>query len=131
MGKKKASRSTASRILIGSAADLGLMFLLSAAAAAMVLGGAIGQGSIRTAALAANAIAVFGGSLIAAKGFNRQKLLMTLASAGGYLLVLLLGDLLFIGAVPAGAGAVALPALGAALAAAVLASRKPKGRRKL
>ena len=119
MGKKKAARSVPAQIVIGSAAELGFM-----------LGGAIGQGSIRTAALCANALAAFLGSLLAAKGFSQRRLPMTLLSVGGYLLLLLLGNLLFVGAAPTDGLAVCLPPIGAAILAALLVSRKPKTRRR-
>ena len=67
MGKKKAVRSVPAQIVIGSAAELGFMLALTAVMAALTLGGAIGQGSIRTAALCANALASFLGSLLAAR----------------------------------------------------------------
>ena len=130
MGKKKSVRSVPVQIAIGSAADLCCMLALTAIMAGLVLGGAIGQGSIRTAALCANALAVFLGSLLAAKGFSQRRLPMTLASVGGYLLLLLLGNLLFVGAAPTGALAVCLPSIGAAILAALLASRKPRPRRR-
>ena len=100
MGKKKAARSASVQIAIGSASDLVCMLALTAVMAALTLGGAIGQGSIRTAALCANALAAFLGSLLAAKGFSQRRLPMTLLSVGGYLLLLLLGNLLFVGAAP-------------------------------
>ena len=130
MGKKKAVRSAPVQIAIGSAADLGFMLALAAIMSALVLGGAIGQGSVRTAGLCANALAVFLGSLIAAKGFSQKRLPLTMASTGGYLLLLLFGNLLFVGTAPTGALAVVLPSAGAAFLAAMLASRKPKTRRR-
>ena len=114
MGKKKAVRSVPAQIVIGSAAELGFMLALTAVMAALVLGGAIGQGSIRTAALCANTLAAFLGSLLAAKGFLQRRLPMTLLSVGGYLLLLLLGNLLFVGAAPTDGLAVCLPPIGAA-----------------
>ena len=51
MGKKKAVRSVPAQIVIGSAAELGFMLALTAVMAALTLGGAIGQGSIRTLSL--------------------------------------------------------------------------------
>ena len=129
MGKKKAARSASVQIAIGSASDLVCMLALTAVMAALVLGGAIGQGSIRTAALCANALAAFLGSLLAAKGFSQRRLPMTLLSVGGYLLLLLLGNL-FVGAAPTDGLAVCLPPIGAAILAALLVSRKPKTRRR-
>ena len=130
MAKRKGNRSVPVQIALGSAADLLCMAALTAAASALVLGGVIGQGRIGTAALCANALAVFLGSLIAARGFSQKKLLLTLASAGGYVLLLLFGNLLFFGAPPTKALHLIGPALGAALLAALLANRRPKGRRR-
>ena len=130
MGKKKAARSVPAQIVIGSAAELGFMLALTAVMAALTLGCAIGQGSIRTAALCANALAAYLGSLLAAKGFLQRRLPMTLASTGVYLLLLLLGNLLFVGAAPTDGLAVCLPPIGAAILATLLVSRKPKTRRR-
>ena len=130
MGKKKAVRSVPAQLGIGCAAALGCLLALTAVRAALTLGGAIGQGSIRTAALCANALAAFLGSLLAAKGFSQRRLPMTLASTGVYLLLLLLGNLLFVGAAPTDGLAVCLPSIGAAILAALLVSRKPKTRRR-
>ena len=130
MARKKGTGSIPAQIALGSAADILCMLILTAIASVMVLGGTIGQGSIQTAALAANALAVFFGSLFAAHRFVQRKLLLTLASAGGYLLLLLLGNLAFVKGMPEGILRVMLPALGAATLAALLASRKPKTRRR-
>ena len=130
MSRKKGTGSIPAQIALGSAADILCMLVLTAIASWLVLGGAIGQGRIRTAALAANALAVFLGSLFAAHRFAQRKLLFTLASAGGYLLLLLLGNLAFVKGTPDGLLWVMLPALGAATLAALLASRKPKTRRR-
>lgn len=93
--------------------------------------GVIGQGSIPTASLCANALAAFAGSLIAARGFSQRRLLSTLACTAGYLLVLLLGNLLFVSAPPDGVLWVAAPALAASTLACLLVSGKPKrGRRR-
>ena len=69
MGKKKAARSVPAQIVIGSAAELGFMLALTAVMAALTLGGAIGQGSIRTAALCANALAAFLEVFLRRRGF--------------------------------------------------------------
>lgn len=130
MARKKGTGSIPAQIALGSAADVLCMLALTALASALTLGGAIGQGSIQMAALAANALAVFLGSLFAARRFAQRKLLFTLASAGGYLLLLLLGNLAFVKGMPEDVLRVMLPALGAATLAALLASRKPKTRRR-
>ena len=130
MARKKGTRSVPVQIAIGSAAGLALMLALTALASVLVLRGVIGQGSIPAAGLCASALAAFAGSLFAAKGFAQRRLLYTLASTGGYLLLLLLGNLLFVSAPPGGILWVAVPALGAAIFAALLASRKPKRSRR-
>lgn len=64
------------------------------------------------------------------EGVSQRRLPMTLASTGVYLLLLLLGNLLFVGAAPTDGLAVCLPSIGAAILAALLVSRKPKTRRR-
>ena len=126
MARKKRVRSVPAQLAIGSAADLGFLLVLTAIASALVLSGVIGQGSIPTASLCANALAVFAGSLITARGFSQRRLLSTLACTAGYLLVLLLGNLLFVSAPPDGVLWVATPALAASTLACLLVSGKPK-----
>lgn len=126
MARKKGVRSIPAQLAIGSAADLGFLLVLTAIASALVLSGVIGQGSIPTASLCANALAAFAGSLIAARGFSQRRLLSTLACTAGYLLVLLLGNLLFVSAPPDGVLWVAAPALAASTLACLLVSGKPK-----
>ena len=131
MARKKGARSVPAQLAIGSAADLCFLLVLTAIASALVLGGAIRQGSIQKAALCANALAAFAGSLIAARGFSQRRLLSTLACTAGYLLLLLFGNLLFVSAPPGGVLWVAAPALAASTLACLLVSRKPKrGRRR-
>ena len=125
MARKKGARSVPAQLAIGSAADLGFLLVLTAIASALVLSGVIGQGSIPTASLCANALAAFAGSLIAARGFSQRRLLSTLACTAGYLLVLL-GNLLFVSAPPDGVLWVAAPALAASTLACLLVSGKPK-----
>ena len=126
MARKKRVRSVPAQLAIGSAADLGFLLVLTAIASALVLSGVIGQGSIPTASLCANALAAFAGSLITARGFSQRRLLSTLACTAGYLLVLLLGNLLFVSAPPDGVLWVAAPALAASTLACLLVSGKPK-----
>lgn len=84
MARKKGARSVPAQLAIGSAADLGFLLVLTAIASALVLSGVIGQGSIPTASLCANALAAFAGSLIAARGFSQRRLHSTLACTAGY-----------------------------------------------
>ena len=105
MARKKGARSVPAQLAIGSAADLGFLLVLTAIASALVLSGVIGQGSIPTASLCANALAAFAGSLIAARGFSQRRLLSTLAD---------------------GVLWVAAPALAASTLACLLVSGKPK-----
>ena len=120
MARKKGARSVPAQLAIGSAADLGFLLVLTAIASALVLSGVIGQGSIPTASLCANALAAFAGSLIAARGFSQRRLLSTLACTAGYLLGL------FVSAPPDGVLWVAAPALAASTLACLLVSGKPK-----
>ena len=119
MARKKGARSVPAQLAIGSAADLGFLLVLTAIASALVLSGVIGQGSIPTASLCANALAAFAGSLIAARGFSQRRLLSTLACTAGYLLG-------FVSAPPDGVLWVAAPALAASTLACLLVSGKPK-----
>ena len=130
MAKKKGTRSVPAQLAIGSAADLGFLLVLTAIASALVLSGAIGQGSIPTAGLCANTLAAFAGSLVAARGFSQRRLLYTLACTAGYLLLLLFGNLLFVSTPLDGVLWVAAPALAASTLACLLVSRKPKGGRR-
>ena len=130
MAKKKAPRSMPQQIALVCAADLVCMAVLTTAASALVRAGVIGQGIIRAAALAANALAVFLGSLLAVKGGAQKKLPAAMAGCAGYLVLLLLGNLAFVSTPPGGIVWVAAPAIGCAFLASVLASRSPKPRRK-
>ena len=130
MAKKKVQRSVPGQIAFGLAADAGCLLVFLTAASALVLGGMIGQGSIDRAALVANGMAVFVGSLLAGRFCAQRKLPMILASCGVYILILLLGNLLFVSAPPSGILAVAGGAFCAALIAALLSSRRPKSKRR-
>lgn len=72
--------------------------LLSAAAAALILSGALDRQYIQTAACCISAMAVFTGAFFAARRSPRQKLPAALAAAGCYLAVCLLARLLFFAA---------------------------------
>lgn len=128
MAKKKGTRSTGVLLAMAAAGEALLMLALSAISAALVKAGVIAQGSIGAAGLASSALAVFLGSLLAAKQFQQKKLPLTMAACGGYLALLLIGNLLFLPGMPAGMIGVVCPAAAAALLAAVLAGRKPKRR---
>ena len=128
MAKKKGTRSTGVLLAMAAAGEVVLMLALSAISAALVKAGILAQSSIGTAGLGANALAVFLGSLLAARKFSQKKLPLTMAACGGYLALLLLANLLFLPGMPAGALGVICPAAAAALLAAVLAGRKPKRR---
>ena len=127
MAKKK-TRSLPVQAALGAAKNILCVLVLAAALSALVLGGIIPQEAIGTAAVAANALAVFLGSLITAAGCAQKRLTLVLASCGGYLALLLLGNLLLIGQMQ-GWLLIAAPSLGMALLAAVLASRKAKPKR--
>ena len=126
MAKKKGTRSTGVLLAMAAAGEVLLMLALSAASAALVRSGVIGQSNIGAAGLLSNALAVFLGSLLAAKQFQQKKLPLTMAACGCYLALLLIANLLFLPGMPAGALGVICPAAAAALLAAVLAGRRPK-----
>ena len=128
MAKKKGTRSTGVLLAMAAAGEVLLMLALSAISAALVRSGVIGQSSIGAAGLGANALAVFLGSLLAARKFSQKKLPLTMAACGCYLALLLLSNLLFLPGKPAGVLGVICPAALAALLASVLAGRKPKRR---
>lgn len=128
MAKKKGTTSAGVLLAMAAAGEVLLMLALSAISAALVKAGVIAQGSIGAAGAASSALAVFLGSLVAAKQFQQKKLPLTMAACGGYLAALLIGNLLFLPGMPAGAIGVVCPAAAAALLAAVLAGRKPKRR---
>lgn len=128
MAKKKGNRSVPVTLAMAAAGEVGLMLALSAASAALVKSGVISQSAIGTAGLASNALAVFLGSLLAARQLQQKKLPLTMAACGCYLALLLLSNLLFLPGMPAGMIGVVCPAAAAALLAAVLAGRKPKRR---
>ena len=128
MAKKKGNRSVPVTLAMAAAGEAGLMLALSAVSAALVKAGVIGQAGICPAGLASNALAVFLGSLLAARQFQQKKLPLTMAACGCYLALLVLANLLFLPGLPAGVLGVIFPAVFAALLAAVLAGRKPKRR---
>ena len=128
MAKKKGTRSTGVLLAMAAAGEALLMLALSAISAALVKAGMIGQSNIGAAGLVSNALAVFLGSLLAARQFQQKKLPLTMAACGCYLALLVLANLLFLPGLPTGVLGVIFPAVFAALLAAVLAGRKPKRR---
>lgn len=127
MAKKKRVRSVPAQLALGAGVNALCALALESVAAALVLGGVIGQGRISQAALAANALAVFVGSLLSCRMYAARKLWMTLGACGAYLLALLAGNLVAIDAPPSGFTLVTLPALAAAILAVLLAGRQGKG----
>lgn len=108
---------------------------LSAAAAALLLGGALAHEAAPAASCCAGALAVFAGAFLAARQSPRQKLPAALAAGGCYLLVCLLVRLLL----PAGTAGqrtlvpMLLCIMCAALLAGILGSRaaaKPRRKRR-
>ena len=130
MAKKKRTLTTPAQLALGAGINALCTLALLAAAAGLVLGGLIGQGSMDAAALAANALAVFLGSLLSVRRYPARKAVMCLGACGVYLLALLMGNLLFVKSPPSGFTLVTFSALAAALMAALLAGRPGKGRRR-
>lgn len=131
MAKKKGPEQMPVTIAKGTVANCVCLLVLAALGAALVLGGAVGQGSIGTLALVCSAAAAFLGSLITAARCPQKRLAVTMACCCGYLLVLLMGNLLFVRASPSGFALVVVPAIFAAGLAAMLASRPRKKRYKV
>ena len=130
--KKKGPERMPVQIAKGIVVDCLCLLALVALGAALVRGGVVGQGSIGTLALVCSAAAVFLGSLIIAARSRQKCLPAAMAACAGYLLVLLLmGNLLFVRATPGGFALVVVPAVLMAGLAAIVASRPRKKRYKL
>ena len=110
---------------------LALSAVFCALAAALVIGGAISQQSIRTAAAVCAALGVFTAQAVRGKSVREGKLLWGLLGCGWYLAVLLLGNLLFLPQPPGGIAVMALCSVGASLAAVLLPAGKGANRRKI
>ena len=114
------------QIAKGIAVDCLCLLALVALGAALVRGGVVGQGSIGTLALVCSAAAVFLGSLIIAARSRQKCLAAAMTACSGYLLVLLMGNLLFVDTPPVGIGRIGCACLGAAALASLIAARRPK-----
>lgn len=127
MKKSKREQAVWQIVLSGVLTALGVMLLLSAAAAVLVLNGVLPVKSIPAAAVVLAAIGAFCGALLTAKRLSGKKLLGAGACCAGYVCLLLIGNLAFSEMPPVRFAVIALPCIGAAFLAALLASRK-KGR---
>ena len=123
---EKGMKRTVSLVLSGTGWIMALTLVCCVLASALVLGGVIGQAQIKTAALGAMTLAVFLGCRIGGRGAKEGKLPTALMQAGGFLIVLLLGNLLVFADVPSGA----LPVCGLSAAAAAVSALTASGRRK-
>ncbi len=104
----------------GLGLSLALTAALCALCALLVIKGVLPQTALSIAAGVTAAVAAFGGAHLTARQAGKQKLLCALGACAAYLLVLLLGNLLFVEGSPDGALTVAIPALLAGVIAAVL-----------
>ena len=127
MKKSKCERPVWRIVLGGVLAALGVLLLLSAIAAMLVLNGVLPVKSIPAAAAVLAAVGAFCGALLMAKQLPGKKLLGAGLCCTGYVCLLLIGNLAFVETPPVGFAVIALPCAGAAFVAALLASRK-KGR---
>lgn len=121
--KKSGNDAVWKLCLRGLGIAFGVTLLLMAAASSLVLAGVLKPGGIAAAASVCAAAGAFAGALYTAKRRGTQKLVTGMALCGGFDLLLLFGNLLFVDMPPVGFAAICLPTLGAALIASVLASR--------
>ena len=127
MKKSKCERPVWQIVFGGVLTALGVLLLLSAIAAMLVLNGVLPVKSIPAAAAVLAAVGAFCGALLTAKQLPGKKLLRAGLCCAGYVCLLLVGNLAFVETPPVGFAVIALPCAGAAFVAALLASRK-KGR---
>lgn len=127
MKKSKCERPVWQIVLGGALTAFGVLLLLSAIAAMLVLNGMLPVKSIPAAAAVLAAVGAFCGALLTAKQLPGKKLLGAGLCCAGYVCLLLIGNLAFVETPPVGFALIALPCAGAAFVAALLASRK-KGR---
>lgn len=123
---EKGMKRTVRLVLSGTGWIMALTLLFCVLASALVLGGVIGQSQIETAAVTAMTLAVFLGCRIGVRGAKEGILFTALMQAGGFLVVLLLMNLLLFADVPSGA----LPVCGLTAAAAAVSALTASGRRK-
>ena len=127
MKKSKCERPVWQIVLGGVLTALGVLLLLSAIAAMLVLNGVLPVKSIPAAAAILAAVGTFCGALLTAKRLPAKKLLGAGLSCAGYVCLLLIGNLAFVETPPVRFAVIALPCVGAAILAVLLSNRK-KGR---
>ena len=115
-------------ILLVTVVQLGMLVILCALAAALIINKIVPYEASTTTGMICSAAAVFTGALLITRKANNAKLVRALLGTAGYLLVLLLANLLFCPGVPAGFLRIGAPAIVMSVAASALASRKPKKR---
>ena len=123
---KKPEASAVKRLLRGICLSLLISAALASLLSVVVIGGVIDPKGIPAAACVISAVSVFFGAQMAMHGAASGKLGWACAAAGGYVLVLLLVNLLFIDSAPVGIGRIVISCLIGALAAGLLAGRRPK-----
>lgn len=127
MKKSKCERPVWQIVLGGVLTALGVLLLLSAIAAMLVLNGVLPVQSISAASAVLAAAGAFCGALLTAKRLPSKKLLGAGLCCAGYVCSLLIGNLAFVETPPVGFAMIALPCVGAAFLAVLLSNRK-KGR---
>lgn len=123
---KKPEASAVKRLLHGICLSLLISAALASILSVVVIGGVIDPKGIPAAACVISAVSVFFGAQMAMHGAASGKLGWACAAAGGYVLVLLLVNLLFIDSAPVGIGRIVISCLIGALAAGLLAGGRPK-----
>lgn len=127
MKKSKCERPVWQIVFGGVLTALGVLLLLSAIAAMLVLNGVLPVKSIPAAAIVLAAVGAFCGALLTANQLPGKKLLGAGLCCAGYVCLLLIGNLAFVETPPVGFAVIALPCAGAAFLAVLLSNRK-KGR---
>lgn len=132
MHKTKNSKFRFKAVVTGLAGSVAVCIALTALCAALVSGEKLGVKSIPAASGIIVGLGASVGAYIGAKGAGERMLVYAGAVGGGLLLALLLGNLLFVQAPPAGWLRVGASVLAGTLLAGLLAGkrRKPSFRRK-
>ncbi len=123
---KKPEASAVKRLLRGICLSVLISAALASILSVVVIGGVIDPKGIPAAACVICAVSAFFGAQMAMHGTASGKLGWACGAAGGYVLVLLVVNLLFIDGAPVGIGRIVISCLIGALAAGLLAGRRPK-----
>lgn len=123
---KQMDRGMAKQAAIWALVSLGLGAALAAGVSALIIGGIVDIRYLHGAAYSCCALGVFAGSYIGARRASAGKLPFALLTCGLCVLVLLVLGLLLPEKGVSGIGVVTACCMGGALAAGVLANRRPR-----